>query len=926
MKLIPMCVTVAFALAGGGRLSTGMAGEGAQARLPEVSFGKGVPGLPEKEGLEFKARPTVKADGDNVRIEFEVNKATDVAVEIRDMDGKVIRHLVAGVLGTNPPAPLKPGLAQSIEWDGKDDDGKPAAGAPFKVRVGLGLRAGWGGTAFSDQTGPNHLTSVHGLAVGAPSPAEAGSGARGAQGDGRVYVMDNRSGWLYWPAYAVHVFRRDGSYEKTIKPFPANTSPARIRPSRAFVNDRGYLNPVIFRTLGMTFYPYEDEPASQMACAGGRLYLTVVPATSPSTFYYRGNAPHLAAIDGDGGIPMPGYAGPALGPWRYVKPCLAASSDGKHLFVAGFGKEAGPWNRPADLSPFVCKVKLPECGPASVFFGDPKQPGNDNAHLNNPRGMASDGQGHLLVCDFGNNRVVVLVESDASFAGALPVEAPEWVGILPKTGAVYVHSSDSVIKFSGWKDGKEVSRLSLKRFSSVYCGWGNERLPFCFALDASADPPVLWAGRGGIVTPEPLLRCEDLGTAFSELEPAKCFPTPRQWRPASDPTHRLVSCRVDPIKVMDGSAVYVLEEATGETRRVRTEGPAVGNGQGVTTRLDRDGSLYCSQAEGGIWKCDPRGKRVPFAATADDPSLKGHLPAGSTGTTAWERDWYVDRKGDIYAKVRGTAYHGLMHVDVFGPDGAFKRTVLWGVTDGSYGPRVDPQGNLYLMEAVRPVGQPFPEELQPYATERYIRQWYDWIYGSIVKFSPQGGNLRLNGWSQKNHPKAEPVKLPDSMPRVKVSASLRGDDNEMQGALWMAPGVAHVGDMAPGGGGCHCHCTGCDFDVDDFGRAFAPDNGRQRVTVFDTNGNVILHFGAYGNQDCCGPDSYVLDPQTKALRRPRADDPKDIVSPFAKPEIAFGWIVGLAVTDGYAYVDDVINKRVLRVKLDYAASETTPVP
>ena len=50
-----------------------------------------------------------------------------------------------------------------------------------------------------------------------------------------------------------------------------------------------------------------------------------------------------------------------------------------------------------------------------------------------------------------------------------------------------------------------------------------------------------------------------------------------------------------------------------------------------------------------------------------------------------------------------------------------------------------------------------------------------------------------------------------------------------------------------------------------------------------------------------------------------------MVSPFAKPEIAFAWIIGVAVTDKYAYVDDVINKRVLRVKLDYVAQENCDI-
>jgi hypothetical protein len=145
----------------------------------------------------------------------------------------------------------------------------------------------------------------------------------------------------------------------------------------------------------------------------------------------------------------------------------------------------------------------------------------------------------------------------------------------------------------------------------------------------------------------------------------------------------------------------------------------------------------------------------------------------------------------------------------------------------------------------------------------------------------------------------------------------------LQGALWWKPGFSPLGQVNSGD---HCHCVGSDFDVDDFGRTFAPDTGRFRVGVLDTNGNEILSFGAYGNQDNCGPDSYVLDPAGKFLRPRKADDPKDLVSPFAKPEIGFAWIIGVAATDRYAYVGDVINKRILRVKLDYAATETAAVP
>src|SRR5262245_53104867 len=89
----------------------------------------------------FSKPPTAIKAGDRVKIEFTVNRATDVAVYVEDAEGKVVRHLAAGVLGKNAPEPLRANsLAQSLEWDGKDDYGKPVAGKGYKVRVQLGMK------------------------------------------------------------------------------------------------------------------------------------------------------------------------------------------------------------------------------------------------------------------------------------------------------------------------------------------------------------------------------------------------------------------------------------------------------------------------------------------------------------------------------------------------------------------------------------------------------------------------------------------------------------------------------------------------------------------------------------------------------------------------------------------------------------------
>src|SRR5262249_4918100 len=112
----------------------------------------------------FTKKPTTIQMGDKLKINFAVSRETDVAVFIEDANGRIIRHVVAGVLGKNPPAPLKPNtLEQTIEWDGKADWGKPAGNGPFQVRVALGLGTRYDKIVMGD---PMSIGSVVGMAAG----------------------------------------------------------------------------------------------------------------------------------------------------------------------------------------------------------------------------------------------------------------------------------------------------------------------------------------------------------------------------------------------------------------------------------------------------------------------------------------------------------------------------------------------------------------------------------------------------------------------------------------------------------------------------------------------------------------------------------------------------------------------------------------
>jgi hypothetical protein len=89
------------------------------------------------------------------------------------------------------------------------------------------------------------------------------------------------------------------------------------------------------------------------------------------------------------------------------------------------------------------------------------------------------------------------------------------------------------------------------------------------------------------------------------------------------------------------------------------------------------------------------------------------------------------------------------------------------------------------------------------------------------------------------------------------------------------------------------------FDVDGYGRVFAPDAARFRVVVLDANGNRIGAFGRYGNQDSAGPDSAV-----------------------PAPEIPFAWITAVGVSDSAVYASDLLSRRLMRIKIAYSQTKS----
>jgi len=121
------------------------------------------------------------------------------------------------------------------------------------------------------------------------------------------------------------------------------------------------------------------------------------------------------------------------------------------------------------------------------------------------------------------------------------------------------------------------------------------------------------------------------------------------------------------------------------------------------------------------------------------------------------------------------------------------------------------------------------------------------------------------------------------------------------GAEWTFFGISPV-PAANNWGHRGCVCQKIGFDVDGFGRVFAPDVLRCRVHVLDGRGNRIASFGRYGNADSAGPGSAV-----------------------PVPGIPLAWAPYLAVAGRDVYLSDKLNRRVVHVRLGYAAEATRPL-
>ena len=821
----------------------------------------------------FTAKPAVTANNGKVTVAFAVSQPTDVEVAILNAKGEVVRHLAAGVLGgTNaPPAPLKAGLSQSIEWDGKDDYGtlppstvQPPPPFSVRVRAGMGVKldtiVGGDPYAFFSKdmgAGDHFIWRITGLDVKA---------------DGHVFVMGNANN--YGPP-AIRQYAADATYERTVFPFPAGKPIESVQGWGVNVRADGTYAPG-YSDLSSPALSRIPIAATRAGCAS---LLPSFGADTLTVSLLAGwdrpvNAGAVIDIGTDGSLrenkPVSLLDGPK--PDNIAGSIFCAyAPDGKSMYVSGLFAHTDSKSQAVQTSGFwrdgqVWKVDL-ATRKSTVFFAlDEKDVIGDMAarrtspigHLTRYtpyaalQGIAVDGKGNVLVGDRQNKRIValdptgkIIREISVMHADAIALDpASKALYVTTRTGDVFTKGEVKLLKFNDWTKDTEPA------VTMVVCpSYGYSPRPFLGVCRSGADTMVWLA-----YTTLPVHIYKDKGNA---LERFKDFYEAGPQR-ALDLQHMVADPRTDHVYVSDGSGACF--------RIVDWKNPVF-----VRCMLDEKTPLSALNLA-----VDARNRvlyghadRKPVVRyRMDEPFFTPIAVANGSNTVvtpAYNNDWRIglgfgDRglavapDGSVVTlgallngKFKGDDYGGYLHF--FKADAAKAPwQELHFRTFGaarSGGVRFDPKGNLYVGKAE---GKP---TTPPAGFEK------DNVFlaslGRIYKYAPTGAPGDLFPTEP-----AAPAKV------YEVNYGSLSD---------------HFSRTAR-------------FGVDGYGRIYYPTSLEPRVSVIDNEGNAILAFGTYGNRDSMGGLSGDLVP-TK--------------------DVPMVWPNSVDATDDYIYVSDIVNIRLLRL-------------
>ena len=892
--------------------------------------------------FEFAQKPKVTREGDKVTITFASKAFCDVTAALENAEGRIIRHLASGVLGKNTPPPFqKNSLEQTLVWDGKDDQGdyiddKDA----LTVRVSLGLKPRFERTLF--------WSPKKRLTVRTPLVQATPEGVYVYDGD----VVDH-----------VRLFDHQGNYVRTVYPFPASRLGA-VRGLRdhTFPQDgkRLPLKEGFFQATFLTSGPNagaqhaDGKPgkaAKAMAVSRGRLALIDRKlnrlASDGATGGLALTGPKTSITVRTGRRQLPSEVSP-----------LSAAFDpaGKRLYLTAYFQR----RRYSYLANFYCVpavMRMDYAGdkPPRLFVGslDFEERGKDNARLNVPASVAVDAKGRVYVADFMNDRVQVF-SPEGKHLKTIRTLKPAQVCIHHKTQEVYVFSwalpnhqttqlkvRPKLTRFGPFEDPKQraVFPLPVPFYenpltswyggSHIGIGWGQ---PVLVTLNSWTDPPTIWMARE---KGRASLGCnpESMGIRRLVIQGDRLKESGRFGKEAARSVVRLTPAVFQRqrlyVNPADG-ALYVAE-CRGYCKSVQQLvkiDPGSGRVKLVDVpfsaedfAFDLDGRIHLrtnkelARYEPATWR------EVPFDYGEEDQKV-GYTASGMGLKTA-----------PVISAVRmpapATWHQGGMCVSVKGhiAVSCYNKTPAPNRAKGpelhrvqSYVPKIFPgrarMGEVHIWnkhgqqareDAVKGLGILNGEGIDAndniyvlVSRNRILdgKPYFNPMAGTLIKFRAGSGRVIST--------RGAPVPLrKEAMPK-RPGDVVNGPHGTgwAEGAEWMYGGVGFGGKNL----GTGCSCWNCRFDLDYFGRSFAPEIDHYSVAVLDSAGNLITRIGQYGNVD----DGVPLIPHS-AIPNPHS---------VGGDEVALFHACYVAThTDRRLFIADAGNQRLLSVRLGYHATE-----
>ncbi len=925
--------------------------------------------------FEFVEKPRVSRVGDLLQISFASKAACDATVVVENGAGRIIRHLASGVLGKDAPAPFKKNsLKQTLVWDAKDDAGNyVSGGGRYRVRVSLGLKARFEREYYNQprKRETNRVPLIQATKEGVLV-------YDGGHSLDYLRLYDHKGDYLrtVYPFPASKVDKVKGLYWKThpqdgkrlpIKSnFLQNTmlrsgsngwQPTWDEKREAYNSTTGH----------EAHYGMFGRGASVMAVRDGRVALA---HHRINWFGTDGTSKGMDLVGPKISYPVTlGTIHEFKGGTYPVAPKSAAfSADGKWLYLTGY-RFGWAWH--ADGLQGLIRVPVGAGADAKpeLFAGDMGQRARskETGKFSYPYSVAVDTKNRVYVADYMNDRVQIF-SPEGKVLKTISTPKPVHLAFHHQTRDLYVFSwcmrNDQLMNqisalhkaqkkhyipatvtcYGPFENPvkKKTLALPLNKYNGstrFYDRAGNGGHQYNVALDSHTEPPTIWlVPQGGWQHGIQLLQ-EEKGKLVvkrdftKDVQTSGVTPRPlpnRRWRVYVNP-HSGKAYLSEPIQE-DGTGIgkafktlVEMDPTHGTLSRIELPFSAEDICFDLENRIYMRGNSFVGRYDFSNlhevpWDYGEEQNHVGFGSS----SLMKTAPAIAALPVFRRINWHmggmwVNAKGSLAIacygvgktvetrkSTRKVSHDGKAYMPRLYPGRAIggKRALIhvWdkhgqllyedalpGLGD-LYGLGIDINDNLFVLSSAT----------------RHIngKRHFNDMSGTLLKVKPNRVKVITVGktpvkLSEANRPKRPP----------EFSSAIQGT-SWAQEADWFYGGVGYCGKNR----GIGCACWNTRFTLDHLGRSFVPEMDRYSVAVLDTNGNLIMRVGTYGNADDGKP---LFQNKQRHEGKPRSIG-GDEVALFHAPYLA-------THTDRRLFIADPGNGRVVGVKLSYHVEETIPV-